>query len=74
MTNEAKSGLKITVNHSNYQEQQSHGLKATKKMFNEQHSIEPVSGNNIIRTLHVWMFDKITLSYESEEQCNTFYI
>lgn len=37
MTNGAESGLRITVNHSNCQQQQIQELKAIKKMFNEQH-------------------------------------
>lgn len=46
------AGLVIKVNHLNYQEQQSH-VVTIKKMSNEQHRIEPVSENMIIRTLQV---------------------
>lgn len=46
--------------YSNYQEQQNQELKAIKKLFNEQHWIEPsASENMIIKTLHVWMFKDI---------------
>lgn len=46
------AGLVITVNHLNHQEQHSH-VVTIKKMSNEQHSIEPVLENIIIRTLQV---------------------